>query len=515
MADPWAKREGRDVQEKLDKEREEEEKKKKKGKDDKGIWETDAKKREIGYMRHFKYGNISKDIIFDGNLEKEGNSWKSWKRRYFCIHYNYLIYYDPGNNFSPQRTEEPKGFINLYMVTDPNEIKFVPEKTTYMREFLFQLPTAERIYYMSAGEQNQMKEWIDELKKQVSLLKENNIAPNELFDLKKKFEDLQKAIPREGIRDIPNQVDPKDASGYINTMRSKYEEKRKYLPLVNKLKMYAEFRQGLNKLYIDWFIGSDGLEKLMSASEEAVLGKWPQFIEQTGKKLEYVYEERYFQEDMNDMIDSIQQSLQLIDCYNDYNEKVLLKTGNPFDELTQRLKKTIPDLKSFPSRNDINFNNYDNGTIKATAYPSTWTFNKQNGTLNCDSGEFNDVFSITGGILTTMKYGSVLWNNRMWIWGHPNIPFTLRFSWNSSTNVFSFVPSKKPNLPVMASIVLQNWKFDKRSGVMSSIEGEGAPIIPMTSWAFSGNIPPPVILTVAIIPQIRNIVTGMLGFVDL
>lgn len=40
-------------------------------------------------------------------------------------------------------------------------------------------------------------------------------------------------------------------------------------------------------------------------------------------------------------------------------------------------------------------------------------------------------------------YGTILWNNKTWVWTHPRCPFIIRYDWYESKGVFKQVFKKK------------------------------------------------------------------------
>eukprot|EP01091_Cochliopodium_minus_P015909 TRINITY_DN578_c0_g1_i1.p1 TRINITY_DN578_c0_g1~~TRINITY_DN578_c0_g1_i1.p1 ORF type:complete len:468 (-),score=183.20 TRINITY_DN578_c0_g1_i1:143-1546(-) len=92
------------------------------------------------------------DIKKCGWLMKEGGGWKSWKKRWFVLKGGNIHY---AKNEREHEKGKDQGVINL---EDATYIK--PTNQRPKKSHCFEIPTPDRIYYISAATAQEMQDWI-------------------------------------------------------------------------------------------------------------------------------------------------------------------------------------------------------------------------------------------------------------------------------------------------------------------------------------------------------------------
>jgi RAC serine/threonine-protein kinase len=95
---------------------------------------------------------MDENVIKSGWLMKEGGGWKSWKRRWFCLKGGTIFY---AKSDKDHQKGKDQGQINL---EDATYIK--PTNQRPKRSHCFEIPTPDRIYYISAATAQEMQDWI-------------------------------------------------------------------------------------------------------------------------------------------------------------------------------------------------------------------------------------------------------------------------------------------------------------------------------------------------------------------
>jgi len=90
-----------------------------------------------------------------GFLSKEGDRFKTWRRRWFRIHDHYLSYYNNVGETKPIKS------INLKNAS----AQTAPLKCNSSRPYVFQLKTPRRTYYFNASSDEERTDWMNCLKK--------------------------------------------------------------------------------------------------------------------------------------------------------------------------------------------------------------------------------------------------------------------------------------------------------------------------------------------------------------
>lgn len=84
----------------------------------------------------------------NGFLTKQGGSYKSWKRRWFRIHESKLSYYHNVGDQKPIKTIDLIGAqVSL-------------SKKSGNRQFMFEIKTPKRTYYLNASSDDDRTDWI-------------------------------------------------------------------------------------------------------------------------------------------------------------------------------------------------------------------------------------------------------------------------------------------------------------------------------------------------------------------
>ena len=104
----------------------------------------------IDYIRSLVFGNT----IFQGWLIKRGDTFKTWKKRYFVLSDTKLLRY-----YEDEQQTKYKGTINV------NDIKQIKKGEPVSMELccIIEIITPSRIWYINAENEDLRVEWIDNL----------------------------------------------------------------------------------------------------------------------------------------------------------------------------------------------------------------------------------------------------------------------------------------------------------------------------------------------------------------
>eukprot|EP01130_Rhizamoeba_saxonica_P015076 TRINITY_DN6695_c0_g2_i1.p1 TRINITY_DN6695_c0_g2~~TRINITY_DN6695_c0_g2_i1.p1 ORF type:complete len:137 (-),score=23.18 TRINITY_DN6695_c0_g2_i1:88-498(-) len=107
--------------------------------------------------------------VHTGFLRKEGKLNKSLKKRWFALHDKRLFYFDPNNK------RRVLGQIDLER-TVIQETKLFPETLRNKEnvEFVFEIATTSRVYYLVSDTRQEMIEWINYLREQSTETEDEN-----------------------------------------------------------------------------------------------------------------------------------------------------------------------------------------------------------------------------------------------------------------------------------------------------------------------------------------------------
>jgi len=193
-------------------------------------------------------------------------------------------------------------------------------------------------------------------------------------------------------------------------------------------------------------------------------------------------------------------------------------------EEQQVLQEWLQKLRSYPLSQEVRLDTYASGWITADEDGITWKWDKKDLVLkrtkyelepgeiepevvefNCKNHQFQ---------LASTFYGMALWNTKSWVWTHPKCPFLLRYEWYENKQVFKqYIPTGRAMKPAMIAPSFTDWQLFE-GGVQAVTVGQRnpPPEIPETAeWVVNGNVPPPVVLLVAMFTEIRLIVRKLFG----
>jgi len=96
----------------------------------------------------------------EGWLKKQGEHYRTWKKRWFVLKGRQLVY------FETQKDNEPKGIVDL----EPSTIVRDERANDKKSRMMFSVSTARRIFYIYAKTDVDMKTWMDAIKSNVEKL---------------------------------------------------------------------------------------------------------------------------------------------------------------------------------------------------------------------------------------------------------------------------------------------------------------------------------------------------------
>jgi len=109
-------------------------------------------------------------------------------------------------------------------------------------------------------------------------------------------------------------------------------------------------------------------------------------------------------------------------------------------------------------------------------------------------------------------YGTILWNEREWVWSHPQVRYLIVYEFLEQKGVFrQKMPTPKPKKDLPPA--LSDWFLSENFlRAVSLGERDPAPEIPSEqSWEIQNNVPLPVILIAASFEAIQDIIKQVLG----
>lgn len=112
---------------------------------------VDSPREEVDLIRSKQELEQEKSII-SGFLKKKGEQRRNWKSRYFVLRPTKLCYY---------KDEREYETLNLIPLSKIHSVSAIELKK---RKFVFGIVTRERIFYLGASNQEEMDNWIDNIK---------------------------------------------------------------------------------------------------------------------------------------------------------------------------------------------------------------------------------------------------------------------------------------------------------------------------------------------------------------
>jgi len=321
------------------------------------------------------------------------------------------------------------------------------------------------------------------------------VSPESLGNVTQTVPIIQAAFQKNII--FPDKVNTDGIPRFFEQTRKHISGLDQWEPYLRKAALFMEFYFGMNRSYIDWFIGPDGPRYLFQRSEESVLGFWRNIIETTLKEAKLAGRLRFFREDFEETAQACEKAVTYIDALNQYY-KEFMKNEKYQDQYVverQALAKLIDMFRAFPPLRSVEFKTYKGGKICGAGRPE-WSFGIHNSipqlkgsargqdmTFNCQAPEI---------MSPSYTHGSVIWNTKTWVWYHPSSPFMIRYDWNSQGNLFKFKSTYQEGLP---KTEYANWML-KGSSLHCIVEHERvAPSV--TVWEVEGHVPVPAALLAA------------------
>ncbi|KJE97607.1 hypothetical protein CAOG_010144 [Capsaspora owczarzaki ATCC 30864] len=125
-----------------------------------------AAARRLNTCSVFTSENLLKETVeMSGFLTKQGGTVKSWRRRWFVLADRTLMYYKAQSDVSKN---QPLGRVPL------NGFSRIAKNDTLGKQFLFEIFTPRRTYYLSADTEAEMKSWLQVLQ---NVLKRTSTIP--------------------------------------------------------------------------------------------------------------------------------------------------------------------------------------------------------------------------------------------------------------------------------------------------------------------------------------------------
>ncbi|EFA80273.1 cytosolic regulator of adenylyl cyclase [Heterostelium album PN500] len=480
------------------------------------------------------FGRIKNDSSYSILMKKTGGNGKGFLDRYFILHRNYIAYYKPGKmDGRPDDTQEPQGYINLgECILEETKSLFKTQPLT------FQIASKNgRNYIIRGKDERSIEQFLLLIRPRIQSLTTMTIAS--LGNVDQSLNTIMNLLPRP--MKLPDRVKPDVSTKWIVEMTEYYNAYWTWEPYLMKVEQFSELCYGGIKSYVDWFVSSDGPRLSMIRCEELVLDNWIDYIKKTALEITTYQDSRFFREDFDDITKHIRNMVILVDSYNLYMHKVhhSVKHVDKFLEEKQLFEQHLDIFSKMPSRHSINFNNIDG--LPGKIYPAEnsesnnndddeicWSF-VRNTLIHCDSsdslsdsklgssGEI-DEWRFSEGCFQHKHYGSVVWNNKSWIWTHPKTDYRIKFDWDNINQSFvyfqpvitSITISSTNSTPNKLSItkkphpdtVYADWKYSSNALTAVVVGNKAEPKI--RSFQIQGNVPVPAVLIAAMFSHIRN-----------
>jgi len=331
----------------------------------------------------------------------------------------------------------------------------------------------------------------------------------------KRINDTMKILKEHGMN-IPKVVKASDASEWLKQMKQYKEEYKNVSGFVGSCSLYSEIMldENMNR-YCKWFTHkTTGVWEQLKASENAVLQNWKDILDKGLASYKSLMENNYFLEDMKKPIDDAEASKQLIMIYRDALKYFRNDSSLCYQEDIKAYDVFIAQASKLPSARDVKFEGYEGGTFKTSH--TNWTYDKFSGILASENIsaailEPPTKWDVRNAFLyQNSTYGTIIWNGKTWVWTHPKCQFTIRYDWEPQRSVFyQVMPPKDPKKQSPPS--LSDWQI-KDSSVNAVTVGkkETPPAVPQdVVLPYKGNIPPSLVLLVALFTTIKPIARGL------
>lgn len=200
-------------------------------------------------------GNVVKEVwdalecpIFEGDMEKVGGTYKSWKKRHVqCCADHTMRYYDPATweNGSNDKLVIQKGVIDLREITSLREQKDDP-----LKKFVLELTTKERLWKFACRNQQELNDWFAA----VQALRENKAGfrkwlPKQSMELKTRSQSLRPSTIVDEVEEYDTKEEDLEALKQVVAERD--ETEREIRKIQTKIQSQASAidtrRQNLEK----------------------------------------------------------------------------------------------------------------------------------------------------------------------------------------------------------------------------------------------------------------------------